>query len=202
MADLRRSVNECIECDSQTAIEAVNDQDEAALRREFRRWEILDVLMMDQNRVDVVKALAERLGDGFTLLGKKWENVGLKSQGVHSGVPGANLYYASHKVSLNLFGGCVHGGMPLRPYDIASANGLIFTHYNRELPDLFEPGKECIAFSSTGEMHEQLNRVLAAPSEFDPIVAAGHRRMKEHHTWEHRMRIVLKEAGERFAMAA
>jgi hypothetical protein len=205
MADLTRSVNQCIDADPATAIDPANDSDEDSLRREFRRWEILDVLMMDQNRVDVVKGLAGRLGDtagGFTLLGKKWENVGLKSQGVHSGVPGANLYYATHKVSLNLFGGCVHGGMPLRPYDIASANGLIFTHYNRELPDLFEPGKECIAFHNPADMHDQLDRVLASPAEFDPIVVAGHRRMKEHHTWEHRMRIVLKEAGERFAMAA
>ena len=77
---------------------------------------------------------------------------------------------------------------------------MIFTHYNRERPDLFEPGKECVAFKNESEMHEQLDRILAAPSEYDRIVQAGHRRMSEHHTWEHRMKKVLAAAEERFGL--
>jgi hypothetical protein len=200
LGDLTKSVVECI--GGETAIEPVDAGDEAALQRDFQRWWVLDVVLMDQNRVDVVKSLAARLGKDFTLVGKKWQNVGLTAHGEHSGVPGANLYYATHKASLNLFGGCVHGGMPLRPYDIASANGLIFTHYNRELPDLFEPGKECIAFKNESEMNEQLDRVLGAPQEYDRVVEAGHRRMVAEHTWEHRMARVMGEVGERFGVAA
>jgi spore maturation protein CgeB len=91
--------------------------------------------------------------------------------------------------------------MPLRPYDIASANGLIFTHYNRELPGLFEPGKECVAFSNESQMLDQLDRILSHPADYNRVVEAGHRRMVHEHTWENRMRIVMQSVSERFGIA-
>jgi spore maturation protein CgeB len=99
---------------------------------------------------------------------------------------------------MNLFGGCVHGGMPLRPYEIASSGGLLFTQYNRELPSLFEPGKECVAFRDAEEMLAEWERIATDPSQFDSVLENGKRRVIAEHTWEHRMARILELAKERF----
>ncbi|HET6249302.1 MAG TPA: glycosyltransferase [Tepidisphaeraceae bacterium] len=167
---------------------------------EFYRWMILGGVLLTECRNRIVKAAGDHLGDEFLLIGKRWDRLGLKARQEHSGVPAAKEYYASSKASLNLFGGCVHGGMPLRPYEIAASNGLVFTQYNRELPGLFEPGRECVAFREAGEMVEALDRILAAPAEFDRVVDAGRKRAVAEHTWEKRMERVLEHAKEKFGL--
>ena len=170
----------------------------ADLNDEFLRWQALDMALVSQCRNTIVKAAAGRLGEGMVLIGKGWDRLGLKAQAEHSGVPQAKEFYAGAQASLNLFGGCVHGGMPLRPYEIAAANGLLFTQYNRELPRLFEPGKQCVAFRNAEQMLEGLDRITSAPGDFDAVVEAGRRRVLAEHTWEHRLARILDHAKERF----
>jgi glycosyltransferase involved in cell wall biosynthesis len=172
----------------------------ADLKEEFNRWNILGAVLLTERRNAVVKAAAERLPNEFLLVGKGWERMGLKAQREHSGVPAAKDYYANSKASLNLFGGCVHGGMPLRPYEIAASNGLLFTQYNRELPGLFCIGKECVSFRNADEMVTGLDRILAAPAEFDAVVHDGRKRVCAEHTWEHRMKRVLDYAKDKFGL--
>jgi hypothetical protein len=197
LADLDRGLVDCIE---DRAAAKVNTSDEDALARDFRRWFILDAMLMEGQRGAAVQTIAAKLGESFTLVGGDWDKLGLRAQKNHTGVPGGKAYYASHKVSLNLYGGCVHAGMPLRPYEIASSNGLVFTHYNRELPGLFEPDKECVAFRNGSEMVEKLDRILAHPAEYNQVVQAGRRRAFEKHTWEDRMGRVMREVSDRFGV--
>lgn len=169
-----------------------------SLKEEFERWNILGGILVLRGRNTIVKAAAERLGEQFVIVGKGWERMGLRAAKEHSGVPGAKDFYASARASLNLFGGCVHGGMPLRPYEIACSNGLLFTQYNRELPSLFEPGRECLAFRNASEMLHQLDQLQQEPSRFDAIVAAGRQRTATDHTWQKRLERIMQLAKERF----
>ena len=91
--------------------------------------------------------------------------------------------------------------MPLRPYEIACSGGLLFTQYSRELPDLFEPGKECVAFRDANEMLAAWEKIAASPGEFDRVVEAGRRRATTDHTWEKRMERILELAKERFDLS-
>lgn len=170
-----------------------NDSD-----KEFERWGMLSVLLMDQNRNDMVMAMAKRLGDRFVLIGKNWDKLGLRPLAEHSGLPHAAQYYANSQLSLNLFGGCVHAGMPLRPFEIAASHGLIFTQFNRELPDLFDLDKECVSFDNQEQMVEKIDHILNHPSDFDGVVQAGRNRVIHDHTWDHRMATLLKACQERF----
>ena len=170
------------------------------LAGEFERWGVLSAVLVRRCRNAVVRAAAEHLGNDFLLVGKGWDRLGLRAAKDHTGVPQAKEYYAGAQASLNLFGGCVHGGMPLRPYEIACSGGLLFTHYNRELPGLFEPGKECVAFRDAGEMTEQLDRIIREPDEYEKVVEAGRRRAEAEHTWEHRLARVMQLAAERWGL--
>ena len=109
----------------------------------------------------------------FALVGKGWEKLGLSASKESSGVPGSKDYYGPARASLNLSGGSTHSGLSLRPYEIACSHGLVFTRYNRELPGLFEPGKECVAFTTPEEMTASLERIVQTPDESDAMVEAG-----------------------------
>jgi hypothetical protein len=168
------------------------------LKEEFQRWNILGGMLLRDCRNTIVKAAADRLGEDFVIVGKGWERLGLRAAKEHGGVPGSKDFYANSQASLNLFGGCVHGGMPLRPYEIACSGGLLFTQYNRELPNLFEPGTQCVAFRNQDEMLAAWERITASPGEFDAVVENGRRRAISDHTWEKRMARILDLAKERF----
>ncbi len=165
----------------------------------FRPWEFLNAVYMQRTRNHMVKAAAEHLKKKLVLIGNGWDKIGLTAQSRHAQEKSGYIYVNS-QVSLNLFGGCVHGGMPLRPFDIAASSGLLVTHYQRELPGLFDVGKECLAFRNADEMIAAIDRVLAAPQEFEAMVAAGRQRVLTEHTWMHRMEYVLQAARERFAI--
>jgi spore maturation protein CgeB len=156
----------------------------------FVPWEVLNSAYMHRTRNVLVKAAAEHLKGKLALVGKGWEKMGLRANSEHAGDKSGTIY-AQSQASLNLFGGCVHGGMPLRPFDIGASGGLIVTHYQRELPALFEVGRECVAFRDKDEMLATLDRIMGAPAEFNAIVQAGRRRVLAEHTWSHRVRKIL-----------
>jgi len=166
--------------------------------RAFLDWEILNLVFVHRTRNLIVKSMREKWGEYFMLIGKGWDQMGLKAAMEHSGLPAAGDYYANARASLNLFGGCVHGGMPLRPYEIAASHGLIVSHYSRELPALFEPGKECLAFKNAGELHALIDRLIKAPGECAHIIPAGRKRTLATHLWEHRLRRILEAVEEKF----
>lgn len=186
-----------VECVGGSLASISASSDEVSIQRHFARWSALAVVHMLACRNNYVQAAGQHLKDGLVLIGKGWDKLGLNARSAHSGVPKAAEYYANSKVSLNLFGGCVHGGMPLRPYEIAASHGLIVTQFNRELPDLFEPGKECIAFGNVSQMLMSIDHILTYPRDFNHIIEAARKRVIAHHTWEHRMARVIELVEQR-----
>jgi hypothetical protein len=163
----------------------------------FDHWCVLEAVLRKKLRYERIGALASHLGEQLILCGQGWEKLGLKAAKSHSGVPDAGSYYGNCKAALNLFGGCVHSGMPLRPFEICCSGGLLFTQYNRELPDMFEIGRECVAFRTNEEMLTQMDRIVKSPAEFDAVVAAGRNRTLKDHTWDKRVQTILSTAQER-----
>ena len=169
------------------------------LKEEFQRWNILGGMLLRDCRNTIVKAAAETLRDDFVIVGKGWERLGLRA------AQGARRRPRLERV-LRQQPGVAEPLRRLRAWrDAATARtksqcsgGLLFTQYNRELPELFEPGKECVAFRNVDEMLAAWEKIQPAPSEFDAVVEAGKRRVIAEHTWEHRMARILDLAKERF----
>ncbi len=161
-----------------------------------RPWELLNAAWMHIARNQKVLAAANHLKGKLALIGKGWDALALRANMENAGEKSGVIYGQSH-VSLNLFGGCVHGGLPLRPYDIATSGGLILTHNQRELPNLFTPNQECLAFNTQEEMLAQIDRVRTSPKDFNPIAQAARRRVQSHHTWLCRIQSLLTELRRR-----
>ncbi len=159
-----------------------------------RPSEVLNATYMHETRNVFVQAAKRHIGGKLALIGKGWEKLGLHANMEHAGDK-SGVIYGQSQVCLNLFGGCVHGGLPLRPYDIGASGGLIVTHDQRELPGLFEPGKECLAFQCVGEMAAIIEKVRKAPAEFNEIARAGRRRVLAEHTWGQRIKRLMSQVG-------
>lgn len=160
-------------------------------------WISLGNILMQRARNVMVRTMAAHMRGRFLLLGSGWEKFNITAAAAHSGVPKSGEYYANSLMSLNLAGGCVHGGLPLRPYEIACSNGLILAHHTRELGEHYEIGKECLAFRTPEELVAQIDRVMADPTAFEPMIAAGKQRTIACHTWEHRARALIQHAKEK-----
>ena len=167
----------------------------------LRPWEFLNAAYMHYTRNLLIMAAAEHLRGKLALIGRGWEKLGLRANMEHAADKSGVIYGQTH-VSLNLFGGCVHGGMPLRPFDIGASGGLMVTHDQRELHGerpLFEPGKECLTFRGKEEMLAIIDQVCRAPGEFNQVALAGRKRVLAEHTWGHRVKALLEGIGLRGA---
>ncbi len=170
----------------------INPTDNALSWESFSRpMEVLNAAYMHTTRNRFVQAARNHLGGKLALIGKGWDQLGIKANMEHAGEK-SGVIYAQSQASLNLFGGCVHGGLPLRPYDIGASGGLLLTHDQRELPTLFDPGTECLPFRSPEEMNDLLTQIHRNPAHFNPIPQATRKRVLAHHTWQHRITQLLR----------
>lgn len=169
-----------------------------ALREEFQRWDVLAAVLSRNGRDPALAAAADRLRERFIVRGAGWQGLVPRAGIVRGPTHDAGELHAASRAALDPLDGSAHGGMPASTYEIPCAGGLLLSQYNRELPQLFEPGRECVAFRTADEMLAAIDRIESSPSEFDAVVENGRRRALAEHTWEQRMSRVLHLAKERF----
>lgn len=75
----------------------------------------------------------------------------------------------------------------MRLYEATGVGTLLLTDRKDNLGDLFEVGKEVIAYSSASEAAELIRHYLAHPDEAQAIARAGQARTLREHTYKHRM---------------
>lgn len=75
----------------------------------------------------------------------------------------------------------------MRLYEATGVGTLLITDAKKNLSDLFEPGKEVVAYRSVEECVELTKHYLAHPQEREKIAQAGQARTLREHTYAHRM---------------
>lgn len=75
----------------------------------------------------------------------------------------------------------------IRLYEATGMGTLLLTDWKSNLPELFEVGREVVAYRSVGECAEQISYYLAHEEERAAIAAAGQRRTLTEHTIDRRM---------------
>ena len=74
----------------------------------------------------------------------------------------------------------------LRLYEAAGVGSCLLTDWKANLPDLFEPDREVVAYRTPDECVEKVRWLLAHPSEREAIAQAGRQRCLAEHTHRHR----------------
>lgn len=79
----------------------------------------------------------------------------------------------------------------MRLYEATGVGSLLITDKKDNLNDLFEIGKEVIAYSTQEEAAELIRYYLAHPDEAEAIAKAGQARTLRDHTYKHRMKELM-----------
>ncbi|MEK6334522.1 MAG: glycosyltransferase [Acidobacteriota bacterium] len=75
----------------------------------------------------------------------------------------------------------------IRLYEATGVGTLLLTDWKSNLPELFDVGREVVAYKSAAECAEKISYYLAHEEERAAIAAAGQRRTLKDHTIERRM---------------
>jgi spore maturation protein CgeB len=90
----------------------------------------------------------------------------------------------------------------LRLYEATGVGTCLVTDWKENLPELFEPGQEVVAYRSIEECIEKVRHLLSHESERARIAAAGQARTLREHTYQRRMEELLTILERRFCASA
>ena len=106
--------------------------------------------------------------------------------------------FRESKINLNITIPNIKSGIPLRVWDVLGSGGFLLTNYQAEIPYYFTEGEDLVCFDGVEDMREKVAYYLAHEEERKRIADNGYRKVKEHHTYVHRIREMLRiieEAG-------
>ena len=89
-------------------------------------------------------------------------------------------------------------GVNTRTFELAAAGACQVVDLKDELPALFKPGEEVVAYHDLPELRQQLDYYLAHPDEARTIGNNARRRAMAEHTIRHRIDEMLQALEERF----
>jgi spore maturation protein CgeB len=87
----------------------------------------------------------------------------------------------------------VVNGLNQRSFDPCMAGAVLLHDHITDLELHFDPGREIIAFRDAAEFEDAYDRVLGDAAFARRVAEAGQRRVREHHTFQHRAQHVLQD---------
>lgn len=96
------------------------------------------------------------------------------------------------KINLNITVKSIQTGLPLRIFDIMGCGGFLMTNYQAEIPDFFEIGKDLETYSSMEELVDKCAFYLEHEDLRKEIAYNGYTKIKQHHTYPHRIATMLR----------
>lgn len=84
-------------------------------------------------------------------------------------------------------------GLNLRAFEVPAAGGLSTYPVVPDLPGIFEPGREVVAYKDIADLKQQMEPLLARPELAEKIAASGRARVLQEHTFAHRARVMLND---------
>ncbi len=153
---------------------------------------ILGYKIAEIERIRLLNALAEQFNvDLYTRSDTSpLKNVNLK--GAASTFTEMPKIFNLSKINLNFTIKPIQTGLPLRIWDILGCGGFLLTNYQQEIPEYFEIGKDLETFGSSDELLEKARYYLEHEDERKEIAKNGYEKVKESHTWTHRISTMIE----------
>ena len=98
------------------------------------------------------------------------------------------LVFNRSRINLNISLRSIVNGAPLRCFEIMGAGGFLLSSWAGDLADMFVPGEEYVYYESVEDMLAKCAYYLEHEDERRQIAANGLNRIKESHTFLHRVR--------------
>lgn len=99
-----------------------------------------------------------------------------------------NLHSSAERDGIDPYGDFVNP----RTFELAAAGAFQLSDQRSLMPELFEYEKEIVTFKSSKEMRDKIDYYLSHPEERSKITSAAREKVLTHHTYQHRMRQMMK----------
>ncbi|WP_319779753.1 glycosyltransferase [Maridesulfovibrio sp.] len=135
--------------------------------------------LLDFNPVIVGDAYWKKALSGFKKEFTWWSRINYEQE-----LP---IFYQQSSINFNVTSLQSLAAMNQRIFDVPACGAFLLTEYSPELEKLFEPGKEVICYRGISEIKEYLTEWAGNPQKRKRIAAAGLKRARAEHTYEHRL---------------
>ncbi|MBN2251902.1 MAG: glycosyltransferase [Candidatus Altiarchaeota archaeon] len=157
-----------------------------------------DISFIGSHDVKRERILSELAGYDLMVSGYRWDKVsgGLKSRidpRIYRGQEMCREFNRS-RINVNIHAEHSVEGVNIRAFEIPAVNSFQVCDYFKEIPKLFDPGREIVCYRDVGELKELADYYLDEGNveERDRITVAGHERVLKEHTIRHRIEKILK----------
>jgi spore maturation protein CgeB len=94
-------------------------------------------------------------------------------------------------VTLNHHGDVLPYANNLRLFEATGVGTLLVTDWKANLHEMFEPGKEVVAYRTSEECAEMIQYYLEHDKKREAIASAGQQRTLRDHTYYNRMQVLV-----------
>lgn len=100
------------------------------------------------------------------------------------------------RINLNITSRSIESGIPQRVFDVLAVGGFMLTNFQPELEDIFEPGVDLDIYHDMEELLDKVGYYLKHEDIRIRIAMNGYQKVRSFHSYEARMRDVLKKMME------
>lgn len=101
------------------------------------------------------------------------------------------LVFKNTKINLNITLRSIHDGIPLRAMDIMGCGGFLLTNYQADFGYWFQPDVDYVYYADNEDLLYKIDYYLEHEEERLAIARNGYQKIKEAHTYNHRVRTIL-----------
>ena len=160
---------------------------------------VLSRMIAYRERIHILNILAEKYDVRFYTFDKHTEDISKKVK-ICPGIKydaGISCVYRDAKINLNNTLHCIETGACQRVFEVMAAGGFLISNYQKELEELFVPGKEIVLYHNEEELLELVEYYLTHEEERKEIARNGQRKVLAHHTLHTRFQRVMEMVYDR-----
>jgi len=144
------------------------------------------------DRMDIVKKVSEKFGMDLYTRDEDFTLPGIVNHGRIDNYGMAPYVFKKSKINLNITLRSILSGIPLRAFEIIGAGGFLLSNYQPDFDDCFIAGEDYVFYESVDDLLDKIDYYLDHNDERKAIAESGLNRIKENHTYLHRVKEILE----------
>ena len=145
------------------------------------------------DRMEIVEKISNRFGMDLYTRDEDFALPGLINHGRIDNYAMAPYVFKKSKINLNITLRSILSGIPLRAFEIIGAGGFLLTNYQPDFDDCFVAGEDYVFYESIDDLLDKCRYYLDHDSERKAIAENGLNRIRENHTYVHRVEQILEQ---------
>lgn len=155
---------------------------------------VLSRMLAYRERIHILNTLAEKYDVKIYTFDKNIKGLSDKVK-VCPGIKydaGISCIYRDAKININNTLHCIETGACMRVFEVMGAGGFLISNYQKELEELFVPGKEIVLYHNEEELLHLVDYYLAHEEERKEIARNGQRKVLAYHTLHIRFQKIMQ----------